>query len=178
MSIQSEIQRLRTVKSQIGYAIETKGVSVPSTTALAQMPDLIKSIPTGGGFGAFRPVEPQEVPGHNIILLVIHYYDEIVDDYFNYCIMVRPESSRDVQILTFNDTSFPYGVDNSYGFFACLCRNLGFLQYFEYLVSGSDPFFQIQVVNDLVDVKDIFLYENGKIQAIEPWFVVDFYVMD
>lgn len=48
MSIASEIERLQGVKSDILQAIADKGVQVPEGTALADCPDLITSIPSGG----------------------------------------------------------------------------------------------------------------------------------
>lgn len=49
MSIQSEITRLQSVKSNILHAIADKGVEVPSGSKLANCPDLIASISGGGG---------------------------------------------------------------------------------------------------------------------------------
>lgn len=49
MSIASEITRLQGVKSDILTAIADKGVTVPAGSALDDCPDLIASIPTGGG---------------------------------------------------------------------------------------------------------------------------------
>jgi hypothetical protein len=49
MSIASEITRLQGVKSDILQAISDKGVVVPAGSALDDCPDLIASIPTGGG---------------------------------------------------------------------------------------------------------------------------------
>ena len=44
MSIQSEIMRLQTAKTDIGTAIVSKGVTVPVGTTLAAMPPLISSM--------------------------------------------------------------------------------------------------------------------------------------
>ena len=52
MSIQSEITRLETAKSDIATAITNKGVTVPSGTKLDGMAALIGSIESGGGGGA------------------------------------------------------------------------------------------------------------------------------
>ena len=49
MSIQSEITRLQGVKSDILATIEAKNVIVPTGAALADCPDLIASITSGGG---------------------------------------------------------------------------------------------------------------------------------
>lgn len=49
MSIESEITRLQSVKSNILHAIADKGVEVPSGSMLADCPDLIASISGGGG---------------------------------------------------------------------------------------------------------------------------------
>lgn len=49
MSIASEITRLQGVKSDILQAISDKGVTVPAGSALDDCPDLIASIPSGGG---------------------------------------------------------------------------------------------------------------------------------
>lgn len=51
MSIESEITRLQSVKSNILHAIADKGVEVPSGSMLANCPDLIASISGGGGGG-------------------------------------------------------------------------------------------------------------------------------
>ena len=44
MSIQSEIMRLQTAKTDIGTAIASKGVTVPVGTTLAAMPPLISNL--------------------------------------------------------------------------------------------------------------------------------------
>lgn len=49
MSVQSEITRLETAKSDIATAITNKGVTVPSGTKLDGMAALIGSIESGGG---------------------------------------------------------------------------------------------------------------------------------
>lgn len=49
MSIESEITRLQSVKSNILHAIADKGVEVPSGSMLADCPGLIASISGGGG---------------------------------------------------------------------------------------------------------------------------------
>ncbi len=49
MSVQSEITRLETAKSDISTAITNKGVNVPSGTKLDGMAALIESIEAGGG---------------------------------------------------------------------------------------------------------------------------------
>lgn len=49
MSIESEITRLQSIKSNILHAIADKGVEVPSGSVLAACPDLIASISGGGG---------------------------------------------------------------------------------------------------------------------------------
>lgn len=51
MSIASEITRLQGVKSDILQSIADKGVTIPAGSALADCPDLIELIPTGGGGG-------------------------------------------------------------------------------------------------------------------------------
>ena len=51
MSVQSEITRLTTAKSDIATAITNKGVTVPSGTKLDGMAALIGSIESGGGGG-------------------------------------------------------------------------------------------------------------------------------
>lgn len=50
MSIESEITRLQSVKSNILHAIADKGVEVPSGSMLANCPGLIASISGGGSF--------------------------------------------------------------------------------------------------------------------------------
>ena len=55
MSIASEITRLQGVKSDILQAISDKGVTVPDGSALADCPELIGLIPTGGGGGGVVP---------------------------------------------------------------------------------------------------------------------------
>ena len=50
MSIESEITRLQSVKSNILHAIADKGVEVPSGSKLANCPGLIASISGGGSF--------------------------------------------------------------------------------------------------------------------------------
>ena len=47
MSVQSEITRLNTAKSDIATAITNKGVTVPSSTKLDGMAALIEGIETG-----------------------------------------------------------------------------------------------------------------------------------
>ena len=49
MSIASEITRLQNAKADIKSSIEEKGVTVPSTATLDEYPELIDSIPAGGG---------------------------------------------------------------------------------------------------------------------------------
>lgn len=49
MTIASEIQRLKGVKSNIINSIRGKGVVVPDTTMLNECPSLIDAIPQGGG---------------------------------------------------------------------------------------------------------------------------------
>ena len=51
MSIESQITRLQGVKSDILRAIADKGVEVPSGSMLADCPDLISAITSGGGGG-------------------------------------------------------------------------------------------------------------------------------
>lgn len=51
MSVQSEITRLNTAKSNIATAITNKGVTVPSGTTLDGMAALIDGIETGGSGG-------------------------------------------------------------------------------------------------------------------------------
>lgn len=55
MSIESEITRLQSVKSNILHAIADKGVEVPSGSKLADCPDLISAITSGGGGGGGNP---------------------------------------------------------------------------------------------------------------------------
>lgn len=47
MSIQSEINRLLTAKSELAAAIEEKGVTVPSDATLSDFPSLVGEISTG-----------------------------------------------------------------------------------------------------------------------------------
>ena len=49
MSIQTEITRLNTAKSNILTSIENKGVDTSSVSTLDDVPELIDSIETGGG---------------------------------------------------------------------------------------------------------------------------------
>lgn len=51
MSISSEIERIQSAKSDIITAIENKGVTVPAGAAIDELPELIDSIPSGGGGG-------------------------------------------------------------------------------------------------------------------------------
>ncbi len=51
MSVQGEITRLETAKSDIAAAISAKGVAVPDGTKLDGLAALIESIKTGGGSG-------------------------------------------------------------------------------------------------------------------------------
>lgn len=51
MSIASEITRLQGVKANILQAIADRGVEVPSGSMLADCPDLIAAITSGGGGG-------------------------------------------------------------------------------------------------------------------------------
>ena len=55
MSIESEITRLQSVKSNILHAIADKGVEVPLGSMLADCPDLISAITSGGGGGGGNP---------------------------------------------------------------------------------------------------------------------------
>ena len=54
MSVQSEITRLTTAKSDISTAITNKGVTVPSGTKLDGMAALINSIESGGSVGKIK----------------------------------------------------------------------------------------------------------------------------
>lgn len=49
MSIQSEVSRLQTAKSNLASAIESKGVAVPNSTKLDGYAALVNKIQTGGG---------------------------------------------------------------------------------------------------------------------------------
>lgn len=49
MSIQSEINRLLTAKSELAAAIEEKGVTVPSDATLSDFPSLVEKISAGSG---------------------------------------------------------------------------------------------------------------------------------
>jgi len=51
MSISSEIERIQTAKSAIITSIENKGVTVPTGAMIDELPELIDSIPSGGGGG-------------------------------------------------------------------------------------------------------------------------------
>ena len=64
MSIASEITRLQGVKSDILQAISDKGVTVPDGSALADCPELIGLIPTGGGlhYDGFVNIEGERYP--------------------------------------------------------------------------------------------------------------------
>lgn len=57
MSIQSEIDRLKTAKSGLATAITGKGVTVPEDATLSEYPALVDQIQTGGG-GGNEPVPP------------------------------------------------------------------------------------------------------------------------
>lgn len=57
MSIQSEIDRLKTAKSGLATAITGKGVTVPDDATLSEYPALVDQIQTGGG-GGNEPVPP------------------------------------------------------------------------------------------------------------------------
>lgn len=56
MSIQSEISRLQTAKSQLAAAITGKGVPVPEGATLDDFPALVGTIPQGSG-GPWKEVE-------------------------------------------------------------------------------------------------------------------------
>ncbi len=47
MSVQSEITRITSAKSQIATAISNKGVTVPNGALISEMAELIEDIPTG-----------------------------------------------------------------------------------------------------------------------------------
>lgn len=49
MSVQSEIDRLKTAKSGLATAITGKGVTVPDDATLSEYPALVDQIQTGGG---------------------------------------------------------------------------------------------------------------------------------
>lgn len=51
MSVATEITRLQNAKAALKSSIESKGVTVPSSTKLDGYPSLVDSIPTGGGGG-------------------------------------------------------------------------------------------------------------------------------
>ncbi len=53
MSISSEIERIQTAKSAIITSIENKGVTVPTGAMIDELPELIDSIPSGGGGGMY-----------------------------------------------------------------------------------------------------------------------------
>lgn len=55
MSIASEITRLQTAKANLKTAIEAKGVTIPSGTALDGYAGLVEQIPTGGGSPVLVP---------------------------------------------------------------------------------------------------------------------------
>lgn len=55
MSISSEIERIQTAKSAIITSIENKGVTVPTGATIDELPELIDSIPSGGGGGGYLP---------------------------------------------------------------------------------------------------------------------------
>ena len=64
MSVQSEITRLETAKTNIVTAITNKGVTVPSGTKLDGMAALIRSIESGGGVGVDIPTCTIEFSGY------------------------------------------------------------------------------------------------------------------
>lgn len=65
MSIQSEINRLLTAKSELAAAIEEKGVTVPSDATLSDFPSLVKKISAGSGNNGWD-VAVQHVSGLEI----------------------------------------------------------------------------------------------------------------
>ena len=68
MSIESEITRLQSVKSNILHAIADKGVEVPSGSKLANCPGLIASISGGGNVGVYlQAIVP--VPGGKVLVV-------------------------------------------------------------------------------------------------------------
>lgn len=68
MSIESEITRLQSVKSNILHAIADKGVEVPSGSMLADCPELIASISGGGNVGVYlQAIVP--VPGGKVLVV-------------------------------------------------------------------------------------------------------------
>lgn len=68
MSIESEITRLQSVKSNILHAIADKGVEVPSGSKLDACPGLIASISGGGNVGVYlQAIVP--VPGGKVLVV-------------------------------------------------------------------------------------------------------------
>ena len=51
MSIQSQIDRINNAKSSLKSAISSKGVAVPESASIDDLPSLVRSIPQEGGSG-------------------------------------------------------------------------------------------------------------------------------
>ena len=67
MSIQSQIDRINTAKSEIASAISAKGVAVAEGTRIEGLPALIRSIPQEGGSGGGSGIiDVTELPTENI----------------------------------------------------------------------------------------------------------------
>lgn len=63
MSVQSEVSRLETAKSDLASAITAKGVTVPGTTKLDGYAALVEQIEAGGGGGAYDIVSTDNGDG-------------------------------------------------------------------------------------------------------------------
>lgn len=66
MSIQSQIDRLNSAKSSLKSAISSKGVSVPESASIDDLPALVRSIPQEGGSGGSGIIDVTELPTSNI----------------------------------------------------------------------------------------------------------------
>lgn len=87
MSINSEITRLQTAKSDIASAISEKGVTVPESTKLDEMAALIEGIQTGNTtyrgdtlfYGELSSIT-LETHGSNTVILAATYLDPLIQN--------------------------------------------------------------------------------------------------
>lgn len=66
MSIQSQIDRINNAKSSLKSAISSKGVSVPASANIEDLPALVRSIPQEGGGSGGGIIDVTELPTENI----------------------------------------------------------------------------------------------------------------
>lgn len=99
MSIQSEIERLSNAKTTLAAAIEGKGVTVPESTKLDEMPALVESIQqntevlphaSSHGTGGSDPITPASIGAVSVESFdgLANYVDDFILNYPNY---ITPE---------------------------------------------------------------------------------------